>query len=338
MLATSKRSPAELMAVYEAALKNEPPTWRKALLWSWTALGLAGLMAFAWSEPWSARLTAKALAAGVSPLVAKYVLGCLAMAFRAMVLVESFGYMYHRFFQHVGRLTRQGMVFRRNQMFHWVHHMIIYPIGRFYKRDMPYASSEDGVATSWSVPGFVAGTLWFATKGFSFTSVFFLAAVAAYALLVIDLTHSRFHLEKHPWVGKAYFKWLEDIHILHHWDQRYNFTIVYPHMDALFGTYLAPRTHQKEIAAAIADMELTVSDLINWRYLLIEASPSEYGAFISQAHRHPRSLRKINLLLEVLALRMERHSTDGEAVELFRRATDLLAAVKKQIPGAAVAA
>ena len=333
---TTKRTRQEMIELYEAALKPAEASWRRALLWSWTAIGLAGLLAFSWSEPWSAKLLARAAALGAPTFLVKYVAVALVMAFRAVILVESFGYIYHRFFQHVGLLTRQAMVFRRNQMFHWVHHMIIYPIGKFYRRDMPYASSEDGVANSWTVPVLITGALWFGTKGLNFASAAFVAGIALYALYVIDVTHSRFHLEKHSWSESRYFHWLEDIHVLHHWDQRYNFTIVFPHMDLLFGSYLSPKSHKKEIAAALEDMELTVSDLINWRYLLISASPAEYAAFISQAHRHTRSLRKVNLLLEVLSCRMDRFPSDAEAAELHRRASDLLGAVRAQIPAAAV--
>ena len=124
------------------------------------------------------------------------------------------------------------------------------------------------------------------------------------------------------------FHWLEDIHILHHWDQRMNFTIVHPLMDALFGTYLSPRAHRREIQTALADMELTVSDLVNWRYLLVEATPAEYAAFISEAKRHPRSLRKLDRLLQVLGHRLDRFPSDAGARDLRRRALDLITLVR----------
>jgi hypothetical protein len=91
-----------------------------------------------------------------------------------------------------------------------------------------------------------------------------------------------------------------------------------------FGTYLSPATHRREIEVALADMELTVSDLTNWRYLLLEATPAEYAVFISQARRHPRSLRKVGHLMEVLHHRMTFFPKDAQARELRQRAVELL--------------
>ncbi|MDE2141410.1 MAG: hypothetical protein KGJ84_03220, partial [Elusimicrobia bacterium] len=134
-----------------------------------------------------------------------------------------------------------------------------------------------------------------------------------------------FHLARHPWADRDYFHWLEDIHLLHHWDQAKNFTIVHPLMDRLFGTYLAPETHRAEIAAVVSDDALTVSDATNWRYLLKEATPAEHAAFISQARRHPRSIRKIELLLAALDRRLAAFPAEAEALDLHIRAAALLA-------------
>src|SRR5262249_39788164 len=154
------------------------------------------------------------------------------------------------------------------------------------------------------IPAILMTSLFLLTHGLHTSTFVFVLAVFGYAKFIIDKTHSRFHEVNHPWVDSPYFHWLEDIHLLHPWDQRKNLTIVHPLMDMLFGTYLAPRTHQAELAAAKADEELTVSDLINWRYLLIEASPAEYAAFVSAARQHPRSVKKIGLLDSVLQARM----------------------------------
>lgn len=321
-------------SLWAALLRRPDHSLRRRLLEIWTAAGIAALIAFAWAEPLSARLFARLLAAGAAPALIACVLKPLVMVLRGVLLVESFGYAYHRFFQHVGWLTRRSGTVRRNQMYHWLHHMVIYPIGRFYKRDTGYVASEKGLALSWSVPGFIMAGLAIWQNGLNLATLSFIAGIAAYAKLVVDLTHSRFHLEKHPWARSAYFHWLEDIHLLHHWDQAMNFTIVHPLMDRLFGTYLAPETHRTEIAAVVVEDALTVSDCTNWRYLLKEATPAEHAAFISQAQRHPRSLRKIELLLACLERRLAVAPADVEALDLHIRAKDLSALVKP-VPAAA---
>jgi hypothetical protein len=250
------------------------------------------------------------------------------MAARGVIGVEAFGYAYHRFFQHLGFFTRKSQVFRRNQKFHWMHHMIIYPIGRLYKRNQAYISSETGLGISWVVPAVVGAVMAFVVNGAHVGTFAFVGAVAAYAYFVIDDVHARFHLAEHSYQGSRYYAWLEDIHVLHHWDQRMNFTIVHPAMDFLFVTYLPPRKHSRELSVVLEDMELTVSDLINWRYLLKEATPAEYAAFISQAKKHPRSLRKIGHLMEVLHHRIARFPEDADARDLKQKAADLLNAVQ----------
>jgi hypothetical protein len=253
---------------------------------------------------------------------------------RAILLVEAFGYAYHRFFQHLGWFTRRAQVFRRNQMFHWIHHMVLYPIGRFYRRPIDYVASETGIAWSWVAPAVLAAAAAIYSHGLTTGGVAFVLTIALYAKEVIDKTHSRFHETSHPWADKAYFHWLEEIHILHHWDQRYNFTIVHPAMDWLFGTYLSPATHRHELTTALIDVELTASDLINWRYLLIEATPAEYAAFISQAKRHPRSLRKLGRLRELLETRVDLYPNDSLARKLQKRAGELWRIVKPETQAA----
>ena len=51
----------------------------------------------------------------------------------------------------------------------------------------------------------------------------------------VESAEPRFHLVNHPWKNAAYFHRLADMHLLHHWDQAMNFTIVHPLMDRLFG-------------------------------------------------------------------------------------------------------
>lgn len=310
--------------LYEAALKKQPGTVRRVLKTIWLIAGLSALSVFAWAEPWSAKLFQTFLANGVSPPLINYVLVPLVMAFRGMVLVEAIGYAYHRFFQHVGFFTRAGQVFRNNQRYHWTHHMLIYPIGKSYRRAGEYVGAEPGIGLSWAIPALTAAGLFLITHGLNIGSISFIAGIAIYASGLINTTHSRFHEINHPWAKNWYFQWLERIHELHHWDQRCNFTILHPTMDILFGTFLNPATHASELRMAVDERELTVSDIINWRYLLIEATPAEYAAFVSKAKMHPPSIRKIKLLLAVFNARVQSHAQDPEARTLQVRAQDLL--------------
>ncbi len=325
-------STEDSLRLYGAALKPRGSFLSRAFKNIWTAGGIAGLMALAWAEPFSGRVLARAVAAGLPAWLADFVLRPLIMAARGILIVESFGYMYHRFFQHLGIFTRLALVFRRNQMFHWIHHMVIYPIGRTYRQKLSYVASEEGIAWSWVAPAVIAAAAMLGTQGFTLGTTAFLASIGIYAKFVIDVTHSRFHENKHPWTGRPYFVWLEEIHLLHHWDQRFNFTIVHPAMDWLFGTYRAPARHRRELAAATDSEELTVSDLVNWRYLLIEANPAEYAAFITQARRHTRSLRKLAKLQEALLAASRALPGDAHLAELYRRSVQLEALVTPGSP------
>lgn len=310
--------------IYEAALKPPKSLLFRVIYAIWIVIGLGGLIGIAFAEPWSASLFKVLLAQGFCPILIKFVGVPLVMALRAVLLVESLGYLYHRFLQHVGLFTRLAQVFRKNQRYHWMHHMWIYPIGRFYKRAVAYVASEKGVGWSWVLPGLMAAGLFTLINGVSFGSAFFIFSLWFYAKNVVDLTHRRFHEAKHPWTNSNYFHWLEDIHVLHHWDQRTNFTIVHPLMDMLFGTYLAPSSHRDELKIALEDHELTASDLINWRYLLMEATPAERAAFVANAYKHSRSIRKVDKLLKLLQERVSSHPEDTQARLLSQRAIDLL--------------
>jgi hypothetical protein len=301
--------------LWTALLHRPEATWRKRALEIWTAAGILALIGLAWAEPFTAEL----LPLWLKPVV---------MFLRGVLLVESFGYAYHRFFQHVGWLTRRSSTVRRNQMYHWLHHMVIYPIGEHYKRDTGYVAAETGLATAWTVPAMITVALALWTHGLNAGAFAFIAGIAAYAKLLVDQTHSRFHLVKHPWKDSAYFKRLADIHLLHHWDQANNFTIVHPLMDRLFGTFLEPETHRAQLDAVVAADSFTFSDATNWRYMLKEADPVEYAAFITQAKRHPRSIRKIELLIKCLDRRLDLHPAEAEALDLHVRAQNLLKIVK----------
>ena len=310
--------------LYEASLRAKRGPLRQLLLNIWQAVAITAMIAIAWAEPWSAMLFKWLLAAGVAPWLVNYVGVALVMALRAVLLAEAAGYAFHRFCQHVGFLTRTAQWFRRGQKYHWLHHMIIYPIGRFYRRAGDYKSSEKGFGLSWVLPAVLVAGLFLFTHGFHFATFAFLGFLAFYLIKVVDLTHARFHNPDHKWMHKRYFLYLDKMHLLHHWDQRTNFTIVLPFMDLLFGTYLSPKGHEKELNLAIEDEELTVSDMINWRYLLVEATPAERAAFVSSVQKDKRGARKVGKLIQVLKDRMAAHPEDANACDLHQKALDLL--------------
>lgn len=310
--------------LYEAARKPTHSPLRRLLHLSWVALGISTLIWFAWAEPFSAAFFNLLQSHGVPGWIFTYIGVPLTMVIRAVILVESAGYLYHRFFQHLGFMTRRSQVVRRNQRFHWIHHMVIYPIGRLYQRRVAYVPAEKGGGLSWLLPALGISVLFLLTHGISLASIVFVAGLGWFAKFVVDRAHSRFHETEHAWAQSVYFQWLEQIHLLHHWDQRYNFTIVHPAMDWLFGTYMSPATHAEQLRVALEDKALTVSDIINWRYLLVEASPVEYAAFVSAAKKHRRGLRKIELLIGLLEERLAIVPTDAEARGLHSKAVALM--------------
>lgn len=317
-------------ALYLAALKPQESFITKILKSIWLLAGLTMLVGFAFAEPWSAQLFQWMVAKGTPQWIVSFALTPLVMAVRAVVAVEAVGYAYHRFCQHLGFLTRRAQAFRRNQRFHWIHHMVIYPVGRRYRMGKKYVSAEKGFALSWVVPTVLGLGLFLSFYGLNLGTLFFVLFVSLYGYLVLGIVHERFHLVEHSWVDSPYYKWLEDIHILHHWDQRYNYTIVHPAMDMIFGTYMDPRRHARELELALKDEELSASDLINWRYLLTEASPAEYAAFVSTARNNPKLRGKVLLLDGVLQDRLSLVPGDKQAADLHQRAVDLLAACKQK--------
>lgn len=326
---TCKRSTCNLSSnsteqILKASYPQAVSPIMKVISGIWLVFGLTGLILVAWLEPFSQMFAQWLENKGVSLLLIEYLLIPSTMILRAILLVESIGYAYHRFFQHVGVLTRCAQIFRKNQRYHWIHHMVIYPIGTVYKRARKYISAEKGVGWSWVLPGILATTLFLFTHGFSLASLVFVTTVGAYAKFVISCAHSRFHVVDHPWANRNYFHWLEDIHVLHHWDQRKNFTIVHPLMDVLFGTYLSPKNHQSELKLAYNEDGLTVSDLINWRYLLIEATPAERATFISHVKYHSKSKKKLSSIMEILQERTSAQPEDLLASLMFKRGKDVM--------------
>lgn len=294
------------MGLYEEALCPKRRWNTRVLLIAWQATGLSLLLFAAWFgvESWAKH-----------PAL---------LFLRAVLLVETFGYIYHRWFQHVSPLTRVAQTFRRNQRFHWIHHMIIYPIGSGYRKASKYIKAEfGGIAWSWVVPGIIVAVLFTLHNGVNWGTFAFIFGIAFYSKCIVSNVHSLFHIKNHFLSHNRYFRYLEKVHLLHHWDQRRNFTIVFPFFDMIFGTYLSPTKHQRELEVALQDQELTVSDVINWKYLLTEASPAEYAAFISAAKQHLESLKKLNLLIELFRIRVQQNASDALATTLLSRAMQL---------------
>ena len=68
-----------------------------------------------------------------------------------------------------------------------------------------------------------------------------------------------------------------------------------------------------------------------------EATPAEHAAFISQARRHPRSVRKVEKLLSALGRRLTAAPDDAQARDLLARAQDLLALIRPEASSAKAA-
>lgn len=225
----------------------------------------------------------------------------LFLTIKAFFLVEAMSYLFHRYFEHLGVLTRLSAYIRQNQQYHWTHHMIIYPLNKQYKKGDSYIPvKREGLPLYWMLPAAIVLGLSVLTMGFSLETVIF-SSVAGALMLVVDLTHDRFHFNGHPWEKNKYFQYLADIHMLHHFDQETNFSIISPTMDILFGTYLSPTGRMEKIYEYLNNSGLNTSDFINWYYLLTEATPLEYAAFVSALEKFPGLVRKLEELEGFLA-------------------------------------
>jgi hypothetical protein len=208
--------------------------------------------------------------------------------------------------------------------------MIIYPYGGEYKRARAYVPSEEGaIGLSWMIPVVVLPLAVLLVVGFTLGALCMILGGVLHAVLLLGVLHPRFHVANHPWLKSWYFRLLDDIHLLHHWDQRFNYTIVFPGMDILFGTYLAPRKHRAEIAQCLGSSGLTVSDAQNWFYLLEEARPEVYAVMISAARTHRPSRRILTGLTRMLEIRVESHPEDARADQLLRRAREFAVQMDK---------
>lgn len=253
---------------------------------------------------------------------------------RGVLFVEWVGYIIHRFFQHVGFFTRQSQFIRESQKYHKQHHDHLYAYGPAYQHKSGYKSTEPGtVGKSWLVFSGIAlaisvtATL-FITMGFNFAAglaiVIYLTAGILYAVYAVNRIHSEFHQKNSPWEKNWYYQWISAMHILHHKYQQKLFTIVFPMMDYLMGTYVSPKTFKEELDSLFDENEVTVSDLINWRHFLMEAYPPEYADFIADVKQHSKSLRKLERILEILHDRMAKFPKDEDAKDYYRSVIDFL--------------
>jgi sterol desaturase/sphingolipid hydroxylase (fatty acid hydroxylase superfamily) len=327
-------------ALYESVLKPQTSRLGKVILGTWTVAGLIALIFISWMAPYSRQFYGWLVSRGtVQPWFITYVLNPVVMFICGCLIVETIGYAYHRYMQHVTFFARSGQMIRRNNRFHWIHHMIVYPFGKTFKRDSDYVSPGDGSYSTWTVPATIVCTLFLLTHhpltlAYIPGNVAFLLGITFQSLYLIELSHHRFHQVHHPWEHSKIFKKVEEIHTLHHYDQRTNFGIAVPFMDFLFGTYMSPAKHQAEINALMNDEELSCSDLTNWNYLLSEATPAERAAFICAAERHPRSVKKIRKVVQVMRDRLTLHPEDDQAKDLEQKALDLLVVMDELAPQA----
>jgi hypothetical protein len=124
-------------------------------------------------------------------------------------------------------------------------------------------------------------------------------------------------------VDNRYFQWLEKIHLLHHWNERDNFSITNPLTDIVFGTYLSPKKHIEEVLTSMQSNKLTASDFINWRYLLKSFASSRDAALVYTL-KQGGNVRKLGQLLSVLRDRLDRNPADAESEDFYRKGVDLL--------------
>jgi len=319
-----------LNELYEGALKQEYSIIYWYLLLMWTLFGTIGIIILALFEPFSDKLFTYALDANIPNSLIVFLGTPFVMLIRAILLVETVGYFYHRFFQHLSFMTRTTNTIRKNQRYHWIHHMIFYPVGKAYRRDGEYIAAEPGIGLSWVIPILIFAALILKFIGINIKSFLFIGFGLLY-IYTISMAHERFHLKNHSWSNSKYFKWLEDIHILHHWDQGTNYTILNPVLDIIFGRYMSPKKHKKQIIQALKEYSLTISDVINWRYLLIEATPAEYAAFISAARQYPCGLSKVENLLRLLKMRVYTCPNDESAKDILEKAISCLKEIHTQM-------
>lgn len=297
------------ISIYKKFLKQRHIRSYKFLNVSWAVFGTTTLYILALFEPWSKMLFEFLFANGVSLNIVNFVVMPLIMLAKALILIEAIGYFYHRFAEHLGFLTRLSNQIRKNQANHWKHHMVDYPIGSYYIRNKGYQKSQSGIPWEWAFPGFLTIVLVIVFWGIVPTSAVFLVFAVLYALMFAK-THARFHEKKNPWAESKYFKWLEDIHKVHHWDQATNYGITNPIYDILFGTYVSPKKHSEFLKESKQKHKLYTSDLINWHYMVHFAWPKTYTLQVSNLKKDKNQKLKFHLILNDLQREFKKNNED----------------------------
>lgn len=224
----------------------------------------------------------------------------LYLVIRAFFFGEFLFYFLHRYFEHTGVTSRTLAFVRQNQQYHWIHHMVIYPLNKQYKKSNHYVNMTRGISSSgWHA--FLSGLIIIGSvvsMGFSWQAILFDLCMLAYGK-GISHVHDRFHYHS-SWDGNRYFQWLEDIHMLHHFDQNKNYTIVLPLVDWLFGTYYSPKGAMAPIRKYLASNDLNPSDFISYAYLVQEARPTERAVFVSAIQKYHGERRKVLSMIQAL--------------------------------------
>lgn len=289
------------LAQFKVALNNRHLSSFRVLSILWAFIGVLAVTVFAVAEPWSGKLFEFLVVNGISEDFVYYGFMPIVMIFRGVILVEFVGYFYHRFLEHLGFATRLIKQVRKNQKNHWKHHMIDYPVGPVYIKNKPYMHSQKGLPWEWIFPGIILVSSVFYFQGITAANVILLSTVTLY-MLFFALVHSRFHVKVNPWVYSKYFHWLEDIHVLHHYDQTTNYSITNPLSDIIFGTYLSPKKHEHLLKDARIVKTIYASDLINWSYLVNFAWPKEQTVFIANLKDKKEEKKFKNVLSKVNSL------------------------------------
>lgn len=246
-----------------------------------------------------------------------YLASGLFLLIKAFFFSEFLFYFLHRYFEHLGLASRLSPFIQQNQQYHWIHHMIVYPLNKQYKKSGHYISLTRGfTSTAWRMfIGSIIILMSILAMGISWQATLFDLCIFVYAKSIAH-THDRFHYSS-SWDQNRYFQWLSDIHILHHFDQTKNFTIVLPLMDILFGTYAPPRKVDSRLREYLQNNDLNPSDFINFSYLIKEAKPVETAVFISGLKRFSGERRKVELMIQTLEQIQEDEPYGHEA--LFMR-------------------
>lgn len=216
---------------YEAIYKK--PLFQNALSTGWAFFTCWSFLGLAWFEVWS-----KPLLAFISGTLAWYAATTMVAWAKSILMVESFGYLYHRFFQHLGLVKRAPGWMAVVQKIHQRHHNDDYPAGSRYvypskvyvtaerheKKEDTAKKGKAKLLSSWSLPGIIFATLYLMNHGLDYESLMVVVGIGFYAIYIIDATHVHFHCywwhEKVEDVAKRmklqYLEWLNKIPVVCH--------------------------------------------------------------------------------------------------------------------------